>query len=150
MTRTLQGKQNRGRRNFKNARLQEAIARIEYLWSAAKSLRRALPTASRNYVLLLKKIATRVNHRLDPDELKRHICRRCGSILQLGSNAWVRVRYRLLILHCKSCGCFRRFPLRSKPSGRDSAAAIVVRTSAIEVTPACRETDRELAAMSAV
>jgi RNase P subunit RPR2 len=123
------------RRNFKNARSQEALARIDHLWKAANILRRTLPSASRNYVLLLRKIAMRVNQRLDRDGVKRHICRRCGSVLQLGENAWVRVRSRRLVVHCANCGAFRRFPLG--PTGRageTGGASVVVRSSAFRPT----------------
>jgi RNase P subunit RPR2 len=84
---------------------------------AARALQQSLPAVSRSYVLLMRKIATRVNLQLDCENVKRHTCKRCGSIFQPGRNTFVRVRRQRLVLHCKICGAFRRFPIKFVASG---------------------------------
>jgi RNase P subunit RPR2 len=108
-----QNKQN----NYKNTRSRDAEARVAHLWRAARALQQSLPAVSRSYVLLMRKIATRVNLQLDCENVKRHTCKRCGSIFQPGRNTFVRVRRQRLVLHCKICGAFRRFPIKFVASG---------------------------------
>ena len=111
----------RGKDKWKRSR--DADARINFLWTAARTVADVSGPASRHLVWLMKKIAVRLNHRLDRDAVKRRVCRRCNAVLRPGTTATVRVRRRTIIVHCNACGSFRRFPAqcRRREAARSTA-----------------------------
>ncbi|TFF96537.1 ribonuclease P [Candidatus Thorarchaeota archaeon] len=100
------------RRRSARQRLQIlARARIQILWEEAREEASKRPELARRHVRSAKRIAQKARIKL-PQEMVRHICRNCDSVLLPGSNARVRLRTnrsRHLSVTCLRCGHTARY-----------------------------------------
>ncbi|MBN2334706.1 ribonuclease P [Candidatus Bathyarchaeota archaeon] len=93
-----------------------AQQRIRILYKQAQHTYREDPQLSRRYTDLIKRIAQRTRTRL-PRDIRRGICRGCGTILLQGVNSRTRLRQRRephIAITCTDCGHVTRIPLRSR------------------------------------
>lgn len=97
----------------KNSSIVKKIAteRIGILYGLAVETYKTEPKLSARYVKLIKQISTHYKIKLD-DEIKRHICKKCGSVLVPGSNLSVRIAStkRFVLYKCLNCGAETRIP----------------------------------------
>jgi len=86
-----------------------ASERIKILYRLAKESVDSNPDLSRKYAKLIKKISRHYRIRLD-NEIKRHICKKCGLVLIPGNNMSVRIASskKSVIYKCKGCGYERK------------------------------------------
>ncbi|MDP2216049.1 MAG: ribonuclease P protein component 4 [Methanolobus sp.] len=96
----------------KNKTLAKDIAyeRITYLFEVAGREYAESPARSNRYVSLAKRIGMRYRVSL-PQELKRKMCKGCGSFLSPGGNCRVRLKSGRLTITCMDCGRVKRYPL---------------------------------------
>lgn len=82
-----------------------AAERITILYELAKEAHKTDPKLSSDYVKLIKRISRHYKIRLDKD-IKRHICKKCGSLLVPGGNLSIRLvsNRRVLAFKCLDCG----------------------------------------------
>ena len=101
------------RSRTKNKAISKNIAqeRIEYLFELAKNELCSNPEKSQRYVWLARKIGMR--HRVSiPAELKRNLCKQCGSLLVAGLNSRRRIKDGNIIITCLKCGGLKRYPFK--------------------------------------
>lgn len=102
------------RRHKKKAVAKEiAFERIQYLFDIAEKEYSINPERSDRYVSLAKKIGMRYRVSIPP-ELKRRMCKGCGSFLIPGGNCRVRLKGGLLTITCAKCGRIQRYLLPPK------------------------------------
>ncbi len=71
------------------------------------------PSRSERYVSLARKIGMR--HRVNiPSELKRYMCKKCGSFLVPGKNSRIRLKGGCIIVTCLECGAIKRYPFNER------------------------------------
>jgi ribonuclease P protein subunit RPR2 len=93
-----------------------AQQRIRILYQQARRVYPGDPELSRRYTRLIKRISERTRTRL-PEEVRRGICRNCGTVLIQGVNSHTRVRQRRephVAVTCHTCGHVHRIPTRSR------------------------------------
>ncbi len=90
-----------------------ACERITYLFEVAGKEYAESPARSNRYVTLAKRIGMRYRVSL-PSEMKRKMCKDCGSFLSPGGNCRVRLKNGRLIITCMNCGRVQRYPLESR------------------------------------
>lgn len=93
-----------------------AQQRIRILYQQARHVYTRDPELSRRYTRLLKRISERTRTRL-PKEIRRGICRNCGTVLIQGVNSHTRIRQRRephVAVTCHTCGHVHRIPTRSR------------------------------------
>ena len=89
-----------------------AQERIEYLFGLARDELSIDPGRSERYVSLARKIGMR--HRVSiPAELKRNLCRKCGSLLVSGNTSRTRFKNGYVVITCLKCGGIKRYPFKS-------------------------------------
>jgi ribonuclease P protein subunit RPR2 len=86
-----------------------AMARIRRLFRLAEDAQRAEQSSTR-YVELARRIAMRYQVSL-PVEIRRRVCRGCGSLLTPGRSARHRVSNGRISVTCLGCGNIKRYPL---------------------------------------
>jgi len=97
----------------KNKAISRDIAqeRIRYLFELAKNELSQDPVRSERYVTLARKIGMR--HRVSiPAELKRNLCKKCGSLLVPGHNSRIRLKDGRITVTCLRCAEVKRYPFR--------------------------------------
>ena len=84
--------------------------RFDVLFTLAESeaLKHNMELSNR-YVELARKIGMRYNVPM-PKKYKRRFCKHCYSYLLPGMNARVRTGKSKVIIYCKNCGKYMRFP----------------------------------------
>ena len=87
-----------------------AIERINYLFNIADREYSDNPGRSDRYVSLAKKIGMRYRVSI-PSELKKRMCKGCGSFLTPGGNCRVRLKGGFLLITCIKCGRMQRYLL---------------------------------------
>jgi len=87
-----------------------AYERITYLFELAGREYADSPARSNRYVSLAKRIGMRYRVSL-PQELKRKMCKGCGSFLSPGGNCRVRLKSGCLTITCMNCHRVQRYPL---------------------------------------
>ncbi len=87
-----------------------AYERITYLFDVAGREYADSPERSNRYVSLAKRIGMRYRVSL-PQELKRKMCKGCGSFLSPGSNCRVRLKNGRLTITCMNCNRVQRYLL---------------------------------------
>jgi|SRR6056297_2885275 ribonuclease P protein subunit RPR2 len=92
-----------------------ALERINYLFSEASEVYAVNPALSDRYSSLAQKIGMRYRVSL-PSELKRKICKNCGSFLVPGGNCRVRLDNGNIIITCTNCSSIKRYPFSEKES----------------------------------
>ncbi|MDW7731852.1 MAG: ribonuclease P protein component 4 [Methanolobus sp.] len=97
-----------------------AFERINYLFDIAGREYQENPDRSDRYVSLAKKIGMRYRVSI-PSELKRRMCKGCGSFLAPGGNCRVRLKGGLLIITCMKCGKVQRYLLPQEKAVSDSS-----------------------------
>ncbi len=93
-----------------------AQQRIQILYRQARHVYTRDPELSRRYTRLIRRISERTRTRL-PEEVRRGICRGCGTVLIQGVNSHTRVRQRRephVAVTCHTCGHVHRIPTRSR------------------------------------
>jgi ribonuclease P protein subunit RPR2 len=91
-----------------------AEQRIERLFQLAESVHPKRPELADRYVGIARRISMR--HRVGiPAELKKKMCKRCGSYLVPGSSSRVRLDGKNLIITCLKCGAIKRYPYKHEP-----------------------------------
>ncbi|MDE1870698.1 MAG: ribonuclease P [Candidatus Micrarchaeota archaeon] len=86
-----------------------ALERMELLYALAKEAYKDDPELSERYVRLIGQISR--HYRVKPSiEVKRHICRKCGSLLVPGASLSVRIASskRRIIYRCTICGAEKK------------------------------------------
>lgn len=104
-----------------------AYERITYLFEVAGKEYAESPARSNRYVSLAKRIGMRYRVSL-PSELKRKMCKDCGSFLSPGGNCRVRLKSGRLLITCMNCGRVQRYPLadrRMEGSGQNGRVEIM-------------------------
>jgi ribonuclease P protein subunit RPR2 len=88
-----------------------ALERIVILYRLAEDTYKTDPDLSRRYLRLVKQISSHYKIKL-AKEMKRHICRKCGSLLVPGDTLSVRLASskRLVMYKCGNCGAEASFP----------------------------------------
>ena len=86
-----------------------ALERIKILFEEADQIFKDDPKLSNRYIKLARKLAMRVNIRLNKD-LKRKFCKHCYYFLKPGINCRIRTRENKLIYYCFNCKNYMRFP----------------------------------------
>ncbi len=83
--------------------------RIERLYELAKESYKDDPKLSKRYVTLIGRISKHYRIRLKPD-IKRHICKKCESLLVPGESMTVRIvsSKRYVLYRCIKCGAEKR------------------------------------------
>ncbi|GGM78732.1 hypothetical protein GCM10007108_16140 [Thermogymnomonas acidicola] len=66
------------------------------------------PALAARYIVIMERLALRMDLTL-PKEIKRSYCKVCKWPYRFGTV--LRIRRRLLIVHCGHCGDIRRIPL---------------------------------------
>lgn len=90
-----------------------ANERIELLFQFAETQRAAGKYQRLDrYVELARKIGMRYNVRI-PLKYKRRYCKHCYAYLHPGRTADIRVRNKIIIVHCRNCGKLMRRSLKS-------------------------------------
>ncbi|MEE9237257.1 MAG: hypothetical protein V3U52_05660 [Thermoplasmata archaeon] len=74
------------------------------------------------YAQLARRIGMRYNVPLTP-AFRRLLCRSCGSYMDPGSNASVRLRRSRVIITCRTCGRIYRFPYLQEIKERRQASS---------------------------
>lgn len=92
-----------------------ALGRIKYLFSEASDVYVVDPGLSDRYASLAQKIGMRYRVSL-PSELKRKICKNCGSFLVPGGNCRVRLDNETIIITCTKCSSIKRYPFSKNKS----------------------------------
>ena len=88
-----------------------AEQRILRLFELADKAYPQRPDLSNRYVDIARRISMR--HRVGiPHELKKRICKECGSFLMPGENSRVRLDGRNIIITCLHCGAIKRYPYK--------------------------------------
>ncbi|MBN2110922.1 MAG: ribonuclease P [Methanosarcinaceae archaeon] len=87
-----------------------AFERIKHLFDVADREYPYDPGRSDRYVSLARKIGMRYRVSIPP-ELKRRMCKGCGSYLTPGANCRVRLRGGILVITCMKCGRIQRYLL---------------------------------------
>jgi ribonuclease P protein subunit RPR2 len=88
-----------------------AEQRIARLFTLAKEAYNKDPALSNSYVDIARRISTR--HRVSiPKELRRQICKNCGSYLLPGQNCRIRADGNNIIITCLNCGNIKRYPYK--------------------------------------
>lgn len=90
-----------------------AYERMVYLFDLAGREYAESPVRSNRYVSLAKRIGMRYRVSL-PSELKRKMCKGCGSFLSPGASCRVRLKDGRLNIACLNCGRVQRYPLADK------------------------------------
>jgi ribonuclease P protein subunit RPR2 len=88
-----------------------AVERIGILYDLAVATYNTDPKLSSQYIKKLKRISAHYRIKLD-NNMKRHICKRCGSLLVSGSNLSIKIASskRLVLYKCLNCGAETRLP----------------------------------------
>ena len=102
----------------KNKALSRGIARerIVYLFELARAELSNDPAKSERYVSLARKMGMR-NRVSIPSELKRDLCRNCGSLLVPGKNSRIRLKDGCVVVTCLVCGGIKRYPFSKGKKG---------------------------------
>lgn len=87
-----------------------AYERIVYLFDLAGREYGENPSRGNRYVSLAKRIGMRYRVSL-PSELKRKMCKGCGSFLSPGGSCRIRLKSGRLTITCLNCGRVQRYPL---------------------------------------
>ncbi len=94
------------RKNKKIAR-----ERIDLLFALADEMaKRGDVDLSTRYVELIFKISRKYNVRLGREK-KMRMCKNCHSFLIPGKNAQVRLKKGRVVIKCKVCGTYKRYPI---------------------------------------
>ncbi|TGC06766.1 ribonuclease P protein component 4 [Methanolobus halotolerans] len=109
------------RRKKKAVAKEIAAERISYLFDMAGREYPYNPGRSDRYVSLAKKIGMRYRVSI-PSELKKRMCKGCGSFLTPGGNCRVRLKNGLLIITCIKCGKVQRYFLPQEKLPSDASA----------------------------
>ena len=87
-------------------------ARVDILWEQAKrDAESGEDELARQKMLSARKIAQKTRTKI-PYEIRRRMCRKCGTVLVPGNNCRVRVRHnrsKHVIVTCLVCGAMRRY-----------------------------------------
>ncbi|MDI3539025.1 MAG: ribonuclease protein subunit [Methanolobus sp.] len=87
-----------------------AYERMVYLFDLAGREYAESPVRSNRYVSLAKRIGMRYRVSL-PSELKKKMCKGCGSFLSPGASCRARLKDGRLNITCLNCGRVQRYPL---------------------------------------
>ncbi|AFC99529.1 RNase P subunit Rpp21 [Methanocella conradii HZ254] len=88
-----------------------AEQRIKRLFKLAEKAYKKRPDLADRYVEISRRISMR--HRVGiPGELKRKVCKKCGSYLVAGENSRVRLDGKNVIITCLKCGAIKRYPYK--------------------------------------
>jgi ribonuclease P protein subunit RPR2 len=88
-----------------------AEQRIKRLFELAEQAYSRRPDLADRYVDIARRISMR--HRVGiPGELKRRVCKGCGSFLVPGNNCRVRLDGNNILITCMKCGAIMRYPYR--------------------------------------
>jgi ribonuclease P protein subunit RPR2 len=97
-------------RKHKKAWIRDMAAqRIQRLFNLAAESFEKDPELSKRYVFIARKIGMRHRVRI-PKELKRRVCKECGTFLVPGANCMVRTRGCRIVTTCLECECHMRIP----------------------------------------
>ncbi|MFW9966422.1 MAG: ribonuclease P protein component 4 [Candidatus Thorarchaeota archaeon] len=91
-----------------------AMARIRLLWKQALEIVKTDSDGARTCMQVASRIAQRVRIKV-PREIKRKMCRRCGTVLIPGESCRVRMRNnrsKHLTVTCIACGNITRYYVR--------------------------------------
>lgn len=83
-----------------------ALERIKKLFGLAREGPR-----QKRYVALAKRVSTKTRTKI-PRELKRQVCKGCGTLLVPGKSATTRVEKGKVSIKCRECGKVRAIPFR--------------------------------------
>ncbi|BAI60376.1 ribonuclease P protein component 4 [Methanocella paludicola SANAE] len=88
-----------------------AEQRIKRLFELAEQAYPGRPDLADRYADIARRISMR--HRVGiPRELKRRVCKGCGSFLVPGDNCRVRLDGNNIVITCMKCGAIKRYPYR--------------------------------------
>jgi ribonuclease P protein subunit RPR2 len=88
-----------------------ADQRIKRLFELAEKAYPERPDLANRYVDIARRISMR--HRVSiPRELKKRICKKCGSFLVPGENSRVRLDGKNVIITCLECDAIKRYPYK--------------------------------------
>ncbi len=88
-----------------------AEQRIQRLFELAEKAYLERPDLADRYVDIARRISMR--HRVGiPREMKRRICKECGSFLAPGDNCRVRLDGNNILITCTRCGAVKRYPYK--------------------------------------
>ena len=88
-----------------------AEQRIKRLFQLAQKAYPKRPELADRYVDVARRISMR--HRVSiPRELKKRICKECGSYLMPGENSRIRLDGKNIVITCMKCGAIKRYPYK--------------------------------------
>jgi ribonuclease P protein subunit RPR2 len=90
--------------------------RIEILWNQSLSVVKTKPELARRWMIIAKALGQRARVKI-PRNIRRRICKGCGSVLIPGENCRVRLRHNRsthVSVTCFNCGTIRRFPVEQE------------------------------------
>ncbi|MCJ2519731.1 MAG: hypothetical protein LN412_02125 [Candidatus Thermoplasmatota archaeon] len=100
-----------------------ARERMEILFrQAEREAIRGTRSRATRYAQIARRIGMRYNVPLTP-AFRRLLCRSCGSYMDPGSNASVRLRRSRVIITCRTCGRIYRFPYLQEVKERRQASS---------------------------
>jgi len=88
-----------------------AEQRIKRLFELAEKAYPRKPGLAKRYVEIARHISMR--HRVSiPRQLKRKVCKKCGTYLVPGQNSRIRLDGKNITITCKECGAIKRYPYK--------------------------------------
>jgi len=88
-----------------------AEERIQRLFELAEKAYLQKPDLADRYVDIARRISMR--HRVGiPGDLKKRVCKKCGSYLVPGENCRVRLDGSRILITCLKCGAVKRYPYK--------------------------------------
>lgn len=92
-----------------------ATWRLTHLLAGSHALASTAPSVSRNLMRTGQQIGKRINMTMDCVTVKRHVCKKCNTLLLPTGPTPMRVRISPrrqthVVITCGHCAAFRRFP----------------------------------------
>ncbi len=88
-----------------------AEQRIKRLFELAEKAYPERPDLANRYVDIARRISMR--HRVGiPADLKKRVCKECGSFLVPGDNCRIRLDGQNIVITCLACQAIKRYPYR--------------------------------------
>lgn len=115
----------KGKQRRKVTREEDATWRLTHLLTAAHLMSHNVPSLSRFFMRTSSQIGLRINMTMDSMTVKRHVCKKCHTLLLPNGPTPCRVRVSKrggthVVVTCGFCGYFRRYPARAWHPAEDS------------------------------
>lgn len=115
----------KGKQRRKVTREEDATWRLTHLLTAAHLMSHNVPSLSRFFMRTSSQIGLRINMTMDSMTVKRHVCKKCHTLLLPNGPTPCRVRISKrggthVLVTCGFCGYVRRYPARAWQPSEDT------------------------------